>query len=245
MPWWWVACSLVPSIDDEQRQHAESKLQEAEAAREAALAARSAALVGAADVAPGTAPCPIQVPIPSMESGSTSSMEEALQRLAGAKLMAERLVQVPSVEALATAPAPGLERLEQRMSAVREVLDDPWSSAAADPGAQLVRDADALLPVGWDVVLITRLTAAPIAVGEGSFAPGSTTGRVLVWDYDRGRVACVADAVASSSGTVQVVRTEIGGVPISSTPLTDATALHQDLVVNLLRAAIPELRAVP
>lgn len=67
---------------------------------------------------------------------------------------------------------------------------------------------------------------------------------MLVYSYPEARIVCVADAVANSSGQVSVVRTEIGGVPITSSPMTDQTALHQDLVTNLLQAAIPALRSV-
>ena len=54
------------------------------------------------------------------------------------------------------------------------------------------------------VELVLLEQVGPQVLGVGSFLPGSVRGRIVVWDYAEGRVACHADATATSASEERV-----------------------------------------
>lgn len=234
--WWWAPACSFRDLSAEQRAEIERDLAAYAAARDAALPVREAAVAGLDALQGGADRCPIEVPVPSMEAGSTSSMDEAVARLRGAQFLSERLDTGLGLGL----PPPRLRTLDGRAAGLRRDLEDPFGP----DGDPLLGRAAELLPLGWDAVLTPWVLTMPYTSGADTFQPGAVVGRLAVYSYDEGRFVCVADAAASSSGTVRVVHTEIGGSPIASTGTTDAVALHQDLQVNLLAAAVPALRRI-
>jgi hypothetical protein len=90
----------------------------------------------------------------------------------------------------------------------------------------------------WDAIVILDVERAArhIDLDAGTFASGSTRGRVLVFDYGTKKVACAADFEAKNSARVTVKAPEPGDLAENA-----KAKLANDLLVQTIKTAFTEL----